>query len=61
MKYTENELYNFIWRASTLEEIGIAESWLKAHIKQLGIDLFDDLMNALTEQYRLVAHPTREW
>ena len=53
-KYTEDELYHFIWRASTIEEISIAESWLKAHICELGLELFNDLMVALTEQYRIV-------
>ena len=55
--YTERELYAFVYRANTLPRIAAAEDWLKRHVND--IELFNDLMVALTEQYREVTTGTR--
>lgn len=58
-QYTENQLWAFVWRADTKEKIAIAEKWLKDHVKDN--DLFDDLMVALSMQYReLNAQPLKD-
>ena len=49
-RYTEKELYEFVWRADTPKKVAIAEEWLKAHVNDN--ELFDDLMIALSTQYR---------
>ncbi len=48
--YTRNELWSFVWRADTHKRIAVAEKWLKSHVDD--IDLFDDLMTALSQQNR---------
>lgn len=53
MKYTEKELYEFVWRADTHEKIVIAEKWLKSHVTDN--DLFDDLMITLSQQNRALS------
>ena len=50
MKYTENELYHFVWRADSYEMIAIAESWIKRNVKDN--DLFNDLMTELSTKRR---------
>lgn len=52
MKYTEQELWQFVWRADTKEKITKAAEWLKLHITDN--DLFDDLMIALSQQNRAI-------
>lgn len=50
MKYTEKELFAFVYRADTPSKIAQAEKWLKAHITDN--DLFDALMMTLAYQSR---------
>lgn len=50
-RYTEKELYKFVWRANTKEKILQAERWLKAY-KGIDNDLFDDLMVTLSQQWK---------
>lgn len=50
MKYTEKQLYAFVWRADTHKKIAEAEEWLKKHLTDN--DLFDDLMIVLSQQNR---------
>lgn len=50
MKITEQDLWNFVWRANTREKIVIAEKWLIEHVTDN--DLFDDLMVQLSIQNR---------
>lgn len=50
MKYTENQLYDFVYRADTPQKVATAERWLKENVTDN--NLFDDLMIALSMQSR---------
>ena len=54
MRYTEKELYDFVYRADTFEKIAQAEEWLRK--SDIDSDLFDDLMMALVWQERELRH-----
>ena len=63
-RYSEKELYGFVWRADTKEKISIAEKWLKDHFESIGdVDLWDDLMVALSQQSRQLSaiEQGRDW
>lgn len=49
-KYTEKELYAFVWRADTPEKIEIAKKWLIKNVEDN--DIWNDLMVALSIQSR---------
>lgn len=51
-KYTEDQLWRFVWRADTDEKIKIAEQWLDEHVYPVDVGLWDDLRIALSRQYR---------
>lgn len=50
MKYSEKELYAFIYRADSPKKIRIAEEWIKKRVENN--DLWEDLMVALSLQSR---------
>lgn len=52
LKYTEKELYAFVYRADTDEKIKAAEKWLDEHVYPENVELWDDLRIALSRQYR---------
>ncbi len=52
MKYTEKQLWQFVWRANTAEKIRIAEKWLDEHVYPVNVELWDTLRIALSQQYR---------
>ena len=52
MKYTERQLYEFVWRADTDEKIKAAEKWLDKNVYPVNAQLWDDLRIALSRQYR---------
>lgn len=47
---TRDQIWAFVWRADTPEKITKAEAWITKHVDD--IDLFDDLMVALSIQSR---------
>ena len=47
MAYTENDLWNFVYRADTHEKIYIAERWLRDHFKKIQHELWENLMSYL--------------
>lgn len=53
--YTEKDLWDFIYRADTKKKVNIAIAWLNEHFDQFdNIALWDDLMTALSMQYRML-------
>lgn len=52
-KYTANQLWQFVWRADTMEKCFIAEKWLRAHGEMVneigGIELWEDLMECISQ------------
>lgn len=51
-KYTEKELYAFVSRIDSLEKCQKAEAWITAHWNDIGSELADELMMAVTYMYR---------
>lgn len=43
MKYTEKDLYEFVYRADTTEKIQIAKDWLRAHRDVLSACMYGEL------------------
>ena len=47
MKYTEKDLFEFVYRADTVKKICIAEKWLTEHRDLTSKDTFDELIMIL--------------
>ena len=47
MKYTDKDLFEFVYRADTVRKICIAEKWLTEHRELTSKDTFDELMMIL--------------
>ena len=47
MKYTNKDLFEFVYRADTVKKICIAEKWLTEHRELTSKDTFDELMMIL--------------
>lgn len=46
-KYTDKDLFEFVYRADTVKKICIAEKWLTEHRELTSKDTFDELMMIL--------------
>ena len=44
MKYTDKDLFEFVYRADTTKKICIAEKWLTDHRELTSKDTFNELM-----------------
>ena len=47
MKYTDKDLFEFVYRANTTKKICIAEKWLTEHSDLTSKDTFDELIMIL--------------
>ncbi len=47
MKYTDKDLFEFVYRADTTKKICIAEKWLTEHSDLTSKDTFDELISIL--------------
>ena len=47
MKYTDKDLFEFVYRADTVKKICIAEKWLTEHRELTNKDTFDELIMIL--------------
>lgn len=47
MKYTDKDLFEFVYRADTAKKICIAEKWLTEHSDLTSKDTFDELIMIL--------------
>jgi len=47
LKYTNKDLFEFVYRADTVKKICIAEKWLTEHRELTSKDTFDELMMIL--------------
>ena len=47
MKYTDKDLFEFVYRADTTKKICIAEKWLTEHRDLTSKDTFDELISIL--------------
>ena len=47
MKYTDKDLFEFVYRADTTKKICIAEKWLNDHKHLTSRDTFDELISIL--------------
>ena len=47
MKYTDKDLFEFVYRADTVKKICIAEKWLTEHRELTSKDTFDELIMIL--------------
>lgn len=47
MKYTDKDLFEFVYRANTVKKICIAEKWLTEHRDLTSKDTFDELIMIL--------------
>lgn len=48
-KYTEKELYEFVYRADTPQKVATAERWIQAHKLEISFALADKLLSLLSE------------
>lgn len=46
-KYTDKDLFEFVYRADTTKKICIAENWLTDHRELTSKDTFDELISIL--------------
>ena len=46
-KYTDKDLFEFVYRADTVRKICIAEKWLSEHRELTSKDTFDELISIL--------------
>ena len=57
MRWTENDLWSFVYRADTQEKIAIAERWLRDHFKRINnTQLWEDLMTYLAMSSQDLCH-----
>lgn len=57
MRWTENDLWSFVYRADTHEKISIAERWLRDHFKRINnTQLWEDLMTYLAMSSQDLCH-----
>ena len=47
MKYTDKDLFEFVYRADTTKKICIAEKWLNDHKHLTSRETFDELLSIL--------------
>ena len=49
MKYTDKDLFEFVYRADTVKKVCIAEKWLTEHSDLTSKDIFDELIMILNQ------------
>ena len=54
MKYTDKDLFEFVYRADTVKKICIAEKWLTEHRDLTSKDTFDELISILNRTARRI-------
>ena len=54
MKFTDKDLYEFVYRADTAQKIATAERWLRSHKSIMSAHIFDSLIQILNTQSKRI-------